>query len=66
MKFSFDLFKSSEGHLLELLSEDWYSVCGYIDLVSSIECTEFSIAFWGDGLAQRKAYINGKIIACSI
>lgn len=27
---------------------------------------EFYIAFRGDGLAQRKAYINGKIIACSI
>ena len=26
-------------------------------------CSEFFIAFRGDGLAQRKAYINGKIIA---
>ena len=29
-------------------------------------CSEFFIAFRGDGLARRKAYINGKIIACSI
>ena len=29
-----------------------------------INYSEFSIAFRRDVLAQRKAYINGKIIAC--